>query len=160
MKIVQIEVGESADIGCTLGGSASGIVPSGGSGVVRPIALPTAKVPATIVTEADPAEMMTALAPHMVATAILLNLHLALGTMLDGRARFASHIAEEIVVPGSIGIGAGLPFWMRLLAASETERRRAGAAGSSRNLPIDAIEQITAATDGHAIAIRAWAPSR
>mmetsp|Transcript_13833 Transcript_13833/g.39755 ORF Transcript_13833/g.39755 Transcript_13833/m.39755 type:complete len:229 (-) Transcript_13833:472-1158(-) len=162
MQIVQIEVGDSAGIGGSLGGgtmSISGII-SGGSDIVLSTAFSAAKVSTTVVAEADPAEVMATLASHVIAAAILFDLDVAFGTILDGRARLASHTSKQIVVGEGVEIRAGLPFRVRVFAASEAEGRCAGAAGARRYLPIDTIEQIPAATDGHAVAVGTGTPSK
>ena len=48
---------------------------------------------------------------------------------------------------------------MWFFATSEAEGRCTGAAGPRRDLPIDAVEQIPAAPDGHAVAVGAGTPA-
>ena len=132
VQIVQIKVGNRASGGCTLCSSA-GSATSGSSVIsgvgrrsttnnsVLPTALPTTKVPSAVVAETDPAEMMPTLASHVIAAAILFDLHLALGTVLDGRARLAAHTTEQIIIGVGIGVCASLTLRMGLLAALEAK---------------------------------------
>ena len=94
MQIVEIEVWDSAGIGGSSGSVAGGIpgIVGGGSDIAASFS--AAKVSAAVVAEADPAEVMAALAPHVIAAAVLLDLDVTLGTGLDGRARLATHTSQ------------------------------------------------------------------
>ena len=155
VHIVQIERGDSASSGGRAEGSPS--IVSGCSDV--PVCLSAAKVLAVVIAEADPAEVMAALALHVIAATDFLDLHMTFRAGLGEKTRLFSRPDAKIVVAKDVGVRAGLSVRVRFFAASEAEGRGAGAAGARRCLPIDAIQQIPAAADGDAVAVGTGAPT-
>ena len=159
MQIVEIEVWDSAGIGGSSGSVAGGIpgIVGGGSDIAASFS--AAKVSAAVVAEADPAEVMAALALHVIAATVFLDLHMTFRAGLGEKTRLFSRPDAKIVVAKDVGVRAGLSVRVRFFAASEAEGRGAGAAGARRCLPIDAIQQIPAAADGDAVAVGTGAPT-